>query len=103
MILQKQAKVHGLENLGVSTYTYLSLSEFKATFCLSHSSRLVREVCSVVRWRAGWLGWFLDWLVGEFGWLAGFFTSSACSDSLLDSSAARACLLVGWLAGLLLS
>ena len=57
----------------------------------------------MVRWRAGWLGWFLDWLVGEFGWLAGFFTSSACSDSLLDSSAARACLLVGWLAGLLLS
>ena len=56
----------------------------------------------MVRWRAGWLGWFLDWLVGEFGWLAGFFTSSACSDSLLDSSAARACLLVGWLAGLLL-
>ena len=32
MILQLQAKVHGLGNLGVSTYTYLSLSEFKATF-----------------------------------------------------------------------
>ena len=42
MILQLQAKVHGLGNLGVSTYTYLSLSEFKATFCLSHSSRLNR-------------------------------------------------------------
>ena len=39
MILQLQAKVHGLGNLGVSTYTYLSLSEFKATFCFIHSSR----------------------------------------------------------------
>ena len=39
MILQMEAKVDGLGNLGVSTYTYLSLSAFKATFCLIHSSR----------------------------------------------------------------
>ena len=32
MILQLQAKVHGLGNLGVSTCTYASLSDFKATF-----------------------------------------------------------------------
>ena len=32
MILQMQAKVHGLGNLGVSTYTYPTLSDFKATF-----------------------------------------------------------------------
>ena len=30
MILQLQAKVHGLGNLGVSTYTYPIFSEFKA-------------------------------------------------------------------------
>ena len=30
MILQLQAKVHGLGNLGVSTYTYSIFSEFKA-------------------------------------------------------------------------
>ena len=30
MILQLQAKVHGLENLGVSTFTYPIFSEFKA-------------------------------------------------------------------------
>ena len=29
MILQLQAKVHGLGKLGVSTYTYVSLSDFK--------------------------------------------------------------------------
>ena len=34
MILQLQAKVHGLGNLGVSTYTYPILSDFKATFIL---------------------------------------------------------------------
>ena len=32
MILQMQAKVHGLGNLGVSTCTYPILSKFKATF-----------------------------------------------------------------------
>ena len=32
MILQMQAKVHGLVNLGVSTTRYASLSDFKATF-----------------------------------------------------------------------
>ena len=48
MILQMQAKVHGLGNLGVSTYTYLSLSEFKATFCLIHSSRELCEARGVV-------------------------------------------------------
>ena len=32
MILQLQAKVHGLGYLGVSTYTYPILSDFKATF-----------------------------------------------------------------------
>ena len=32
MILQLQAKVHGLENLEVSTCTYPNLSDFKATF-----------------------------------------------------------------------
>ena len=32
MILQLQAKVHGLGNLGVSTCTYPTLSDFKATF-----------------------------------------------------------------------
>ena len=34
MILQMQAKVHGLGNLGVLTYTYPILSWFEATFCL---------------------------------------------------------------------
>ena len=32
MILQLQAKVHGLGDLGVLTYTYPNLSDFKATF-----------------------------------------------------------------------
>ena len=32
MILQLQAKVHGLGNLGVLTCTYPNLSDFKATF-----------------------------------------------------------------------
>ena len=32
MILQMQAKVHGLGNLGVWTTRYASLSDFKATF-----------------------------------------------------------------------
>ena len=32
MILQLQAKVHGLGNLGVSTCTYPNLNDFKATF-----------------------------------------------------------------------
>ena len=34
MILQMQAKVHGLGNLRVLTYTYPIFSRFKATFCL---------------------------------------------------------------------
>ena len=34
MILQLQAKVHGLGYLGVSTYTYPILNDFKATFSL---------------------------------------------------------------------
>ena len=32
MILQLQAKVHGVGDLGVLTYTYPNLSDFKATF-----------------------------------------------------------------------
>ena len=31
--------------------------------------------------------WLVDSLVGQFVWLAGFFTSFACSDRLLDSRA----------------
>ena len=34
MILQMQAKVHGLGNLGVLTCTYPIFSKFEATFCL---------------------------------------------------------------------
>ena len=37
MILQLQAKVHDLGNLGVLTYTYPILSKFKASFRI-HSS-----------------------------------------------------------------
>ena len=44
MILQLQAKVHGLGNLGVSTCTYPNLSDFKATFWILPSS-LNDEVC----------------------------------------------------------
>ena len=88
MILQLQAKVHGLGNLGVSTYTYLSLSEFEATFCLSHhhdevcEARGVVDICfgssllgqlrgSVAGWLVSCLvGWLVDWLVG---WLVGWY------------------------------
>ena len=44
MILQLQAKVHGLGNLGVSTCTYPNLSDFKATFRILPPS-LNDEVC----------------------------------------------------------
>ena len=85
MILQLQAKVHGLGNLGVLTCTYPNLSDFKATFriiifvndevceargvvvfCLGSS-----QVCSAVRWLAGWLvSWLVGWFVGwSVGWL----------------------------------
>ena len=52
MILQLQAKVHGLGNLGVLTYTYPIFSEFKAPksdpFLPFPSSRPVCEARGVV-------------------------------------------------------
>ena len=89
MILQLQAKVHGLGNLGVSTCTYPIFSEFKATFCTLPPSLPHDEVCeargvvvicfgssllgqlrgSVAGWLVSCLvGWLVDWLVG---WLVG--------------------------------
>ena len=103
MILQLQAKVHGLGNLGVSTCTYPIFSEFKANFwiiillllhTISVEGSPVGLLCGylVVCWQAGCLDskfvvYLVDRLVGLFvcwlvDWLAGFFTISACSDSL---------------------
>ena len=45
MILQLQAKVHGLGNLGVLIYTYPNLSDFKATFRIIIFFSLNDEVC----------------------------------------------------------
>merc|ERR1712102_183730 len=45
MILQLQAKVHGLGNLGVSTDTYQILSEFQLAVC-SKYVRSMFAVCS---------------------------------------------------------
>ena len=48
MILQMQAKVHGLENLRVTTYTYPIFSRFKETFWILPSflpPSLNDEVC----------------------------------------------------------
>ena len=45
MILQLQAKVHGLVNLGVSTCTYASLSDFKATFWIPSLPHDERNIC----------------------------------------------------------
>ena len=61
MILQMQAKVHGLGNLGVSTYTYPTLSDFKATFWILLILILLTIICiegSLVGLLRGWLvGW----------------------------------------------
>ena len=71
MILQLQAKVHGLGYLGVSTCTYPIFSKFRTTFCLPPflpsrpvcEARGVVVICiegSLVGLLRGWLG----------GWLA---------------------------------
>ena len=110
MILQLQAKVHGLGNLRVLTYTYLSLSDFKATFWIIHSSRELCEARGVVvfcfgssqlgllrgslagllagqllAWLIGQLlgrliGWLVCWLVG---WLADWLACWLCSFAYL--------------------
>ena len=73
MILQLQAKVHGLGNLGVSTYTYPIFSEFKAPksdpFLPFPSSRPVCEARGVVVIciEGSLVGLLRGWLVG---WLA---------------------------------
>ena len=92
MILQLQAKVHGLGNLGVSTCTYPIFSEFKApksdpflpslphdevceargVVVICFGSSLLGQLRGSV---AGWLvsclvGWLVDWLVG---WLVGWY------------------------------
>ena len=74
MILQLQAKVHGLRNLGVSTYTYPTFSDFKATFWIiliiiittrSAPWFVGRLIGWLVAWLVDWLvAWSVDWLVG---------------------------------------
>ena len=100
MILQLQAKVHGLGYLGVSTCTYANLSNFKATFWIPSSlTRTLRSKGgrSLLSWEllgrsAPWLvrrliGWFLGclvcWLVG---WSSVFFWLLVCwlAGSLAD-------------------
>ena len=48
MILQLQAKEHGLENLGVLTCTYPIFSEFKATFWILIILILTEIIVTVV-------------------------------------------------------
>ena len=74
MILQLQAKVHGMGNLGVSTCTYPIFSKFKTTFCPpSFLPPFLHD-----DWLVGWLlfsslvGWSVGWLAGSlFGLLVG--------------------------------
>ena len=90
MILELQAKVHGLGNLGVSTYTYSILSEFKATFRILPSFT-TRSAPWFAGRLIGWLvGWLVAWSVGRLigwlvGWLADWLASSG--DDLLGSFA----------------
>ena len=93
-----------LKNFIVLKLTYPSLKNFKGLFCaliiiIIITINLLRQgvvvICIVVRllaprlvgWLAGWLavwlvGRFMGWLVGWLTKLTGFFTTSACSDSL---------------------
>ena len=76
MILQLQAKVHGLGNLAVLTYTYQIFSWFetpKSDPSLPHDDWLAGWLTdSLADWLAGWLArWFTDSLAG---WLANWLT-----------------------------
>ena len=114
--------------LGVSTCTYSIFSKFTATFCppsflppftmkyarhggsQSFVLRVVRQVCSAVRWLASQLvGWLVCWLVGWLvGWLVvGCLLCQSASSTLLiqlEFHGARVCWLLcsqlaGWLVG----
>ena len=65
MILQLQAKVHGLGNLGVSTYTYPIFSEFKAPKSDPFLPSL--PFLTIICIEGSLVGLLRGWLVG---WLA---------------------------------
>ena len=90
MILQLQAKVHGLGNLGVLSCTHPNLNDFKATFWIIRIIILITRALrskggrSLLFWELlatsapwfvgrliGWLvGWLVAWSVGRvIGWL----------------------------------
>ena len=98
MILQLQAKVHGLGYLGVSTCSYSIFSEFEAPKRYPFLPPFITMTVWLTVWLTDWLtDWLIDWLIA---WSIDWMTHRLTDYWLTDWLTGWLIWLIAWLARL---